>query len=672
MSVTEPMNPAVHEEDDGFRYVAEQFGDARILRYRVPGFEELPVRQKELIFYLSEAALAGRDIIYHQNYRHNLLIRKTLESIYRHAEIERNTLDFGHFTVYLKRIWFSNGIHHHYSTDKFLPDFSSDYFASLVHATPREHLPLQPGQSTSMFIAELTALIFDPSIAPKRVNMAKGEDLVQGSACNFYEGVTQEEAEAYYRQLHEAETTGIGERKFSHGLNSMLVKENSRITERTWKLGGLYSAAIERIIHWLEKAKAVADGPEQEKAIGLLAEYYRTGSLKTWDDFNIVWVQDQKSRVDFINGFIEVYGDPLARKGSWESVVAFTDLEATRRTEIISRNAAYFEAHSPVDPRFRKQVVKGVTARVMTVAQLGGDSHPTTPIGINLPNAQWIRQEYGSRSVTLDNITWAYDRASLGNGFLEEFTWSQEEVENHKKNGYLAGNLMTDLHECLGHGSGQMLPGVTADSLKNYHSVIEEARADLFALYYIMDPKMEELGLVTGTEAARAEYDAFIRNGLMTQLVRIEQGKKIEEAHMRDRALIAHWVFERGMDEHVIERLSREGKTYFRIADYEKLRRLFGELLAEIQRITSEGDFPAAEALVERYAVQVDPDLHKEVLERFRRLKITPYSGFINPIFIAVKEDGRIIDVRVEYPEDFAGQMLSYSEQYSYLTAREP
>jgi dipeptidyl-peptidase III len=653
-----------------FKWITEQFSDSKILRYKVPGFEQLTVKQKELLYYLSQATLSGRDITYDQNCRYNLLVRKTLEAVYTDYKGERNGDDFRNFTVYLKRVWFSNGIHHHYSTDKFFPDFSKDYFASLLRSTNPQLLPLKANQKISDFIAEITPIIFDPAIAPKRVNQNPSVDMVAGSASNFYEGVTQKEAEGFYENLRKNAGDAGEDTLLAFGLNSKLVKENGKIVEKPYRVGGLYSRAIEKIIFWLNKAMNVAENPDQRAVIARLIEYYRTGDLQSWDTYNVLWVKDQKSTVDFINGFIEVYGDPLAKKGTWEAMANFKDVEATKRTETLSRNAQYFEDNSPVDPKYRKKEVKGVTAKVINAVQLGGDSDPTTPIGINLPNAQWIRKEYGSKSVTIDNITYAYDQAAQGNGFLEEFAGSQEEIDLAKKYGYLAGSLTTDLHECLGHGSGQMMKGVVSESLKNYHSTIEEARADLFALYYIMDNKMIELELVPSIDLAKAEYNSYIRNGLMTQLVRVHPGKDVEEAHMRDRSLIAHWVYEKGRADKVIEKVRKEGKTFFRINDYGALRSLFGQLLGEIQRITSEGDYAAAQELVETYAVKVDPELHKEVLDRYAKLNIAPYSGFINPVFTPVMVNGAIKDVKITYTEDFATQMLRYSKNFSFLPVR--
>ena len=655
---------------ENLKYLTEQFADARILRYQVPGFDTLTLRQKKLIYYLSQAALCGRDIIYDQNYRYNLLIRKTLETIYENYKGDRNAADFRNFEVYLKRVWFSNGIHHHYSTDKFLPEFSKEYFASLVHDIKPGLLPLDRNQDVKGFIAEITPVIFDPGVDAKRVSLDPEKDLIRSSASNFYEGISQQDAERFYEKLKEADRKSGRDTLISYGLNSKLLKENGQVTEKIYRIGGLYTGAIEKIVYWLEKAVPEAETPEQKEGLRLLIDFYKSGNLRTWDQYNVTWVKDLDALVDYVNGFIEVYGDPMAMKGSWESIVNFKDVTATRRTQILSDNAQYFEDHSPVAPEFRKEKVRGVTAKVITVAQLGGECHPTTPIGINLPNANWIRKEYGSKSVTIDNITYAYDQASQGNGFLEEFAYSKEEIERSRKFSYLAGNLTTDLHECLGHGSGQLLPGVTAEALKNYHSTIEEARADLFALYYIMDPEMVNLGLIEDFETAKAEYDNFMRNGLMTQLVRIQPGKTIEEAHMRDRALIANWVFEHSKEKKIIEKVTRDGKSYIHILDYENLRWQFGELLKVIQKITSEGNYREAKKLVEQYAVAVEPVLHKEVLERYKKLNIAPYAGFINPEYTVVTQGDTISDITISYPDDFAQQMLRYSKNYSFLPLR--
>lgn len=650
-------------KNENFKYLVEQFADLKIMRYQVPGFDTLSLKQKELIYYLSQSALCGRDIIYDQNYKYNLLVRKTLEEIYKNYTGNRNNGDFKKFVVYLKRVWFSNGIHHHYSADKFVAGFSPEYFTELMKNSPDAKFPLKEGETINELIPKLISIIFDPTVAPKKVSLDPSMDLVKASACNFYEGVTEKEAEDYYNAMKKP---GDPE-PLSYGINSKLVKVNGKLEEEVYKVGGLYSGALEKIVYWLKKAADVAENDQQKKVIETLISEYETGSLKTYDEYNILWAQDTVPLIDFVNGFTETYTDPLGIKATWESVVDFKDKKATKRAEIISSNAQWFEDHSPVDQRFKKKKVKGVTAKVITVAQLGGDCYPSTPIGINLPNADWIRKEYGSKSVTMENITYAYDQAALGNGFLEEFCASQEEIDLAKKYGYIAGNLHTDLHECLGHASGQLLPGVSSEALKNYSSTLEEARADLFALYYMMDPKLVELGIMPTLDAAKAEYNSYIRNGLMTQLTRIEPGKNLEEAHMRNRQLIAEWCYEKGKPDNVIEKFKKDGKTYIKINDYKKLQELFGNLLAEIQRIKSEGDYDAGKKLVETYGVQVDPELHREVLERFKKLNIAPYGGFMNPVFSLEEKDGKISDVKVEYPDDYAAQMLYYSENYSYL-----
>ncbi|MCX6285906.1 MAG: dihydrofolate reductase [Bacteroidetes bacterium] len=655
---------------DKFKYLTEQFGDSKILRYQVPGFDSLSLKQKKLIYFLSQAALCGRDITYDQNCKYNLLVRKTCEAVYVGFKGDRSSADFINFRLYLKELWFNNGLHHHYSTDKTQPEFSKDFFVSALEASGTGNLPLAKGQTIEQFTEEISKIIFDPSVASKRVSLDPSKDLVLASACNFYEGVNQKEAEEYYTKLKEADGKAKKDTRISYGLNSRLVKENGKIKELPWMVGGLYSPAIEKIVYWLNLALPLTETPGQKASVEKLIEYYKTGSLVAWDEYNVLWVKDLDALVDFVNGFIESYGDPMAMKATWESVVNFKNLEATKRTMIISGNALYFETNSPTDPQYKKKEVKGVTAKVITVAQLGGECDPTTPIGINLPNANWIRSEYGSKSVTMDNITYAYDQASLGNGFLEEFAALPDEVAKIKEYGYAASSLTTDMHECLGHASGQLKPGVTHDMLKNYHSSIEESRADLFALYYILDTKMEELGLLKSMKAGEAEYDAFMRNGLMTQLVRIKPGKDIEESHMRDRSLIAHWVYEKGKDKKIVEKFSRDGKTYFRVNDYKGLRTLFGQLLNEIQRITSEGDYKAARELIETYAVKVDHDLHKEVLERYKKLDIAPYTGFINPAYELVMKSDTIENVIVSYPDDFATQMMEYSKKYSFLQAR--
>ena len=645
--------------EDGFAWEVDRFADLRVLRYQVPGFDSLTLQQKKLIYYLSEAALCGRDILYDQNSKDGLAVRKMLEGIYAGYPGDRTTEEFRRFEVYLKRVWFSNGIYHHYSSDKFVPGFSQTSFADYVQATPAEFFPEQLGSAADI-IKRFTPILFDPTVAPKRVSQEDGTDLVLGSACNYYEGVTQAEVEAFYAKM----TDTLATEPPSYGLNSKVVKENGRVVEKLWKVGGMYSEWISQIVQWLEKAAEVAENAHQAEVIRALITYYKTGNLKEFDRYNILWVRDT-SRVDFVNGFIEVYGDPLGRKGAWESVVNFRDEEATARTEILSRNAQWFEDHSPVDSLFKKKEVKGVSAKAITVAMLGGDCYPASPIGINLPNADWIRKEYGSKSVTLQNITNAGNLASLGNGFLEEFAWSDDEISRARRYGALADVLHTDLHECLGHASGQLLDTVAGDELKNYASTLEEARADLFALYYLMDDKLEELGLVPDRNVTRAAYDAYIRNGLFTQLVRIEYGRTVEEAHMRCRKMIAEWCFEHGQEHRVIERRVRSGKTYFVVRDYNRLRALFGELLAEVQRIKSEGDYAAGRELVETYAVQIDPELHKEALERYKALNLAPFTGFINPHYTPVIENNEIVDIKIEYPDDFAAQMMKYSQNYS-------
>lgn len=646
-------------------YLLEQFADIKIMRYTVPGFDKLTLKQKTLVYYLSQAALCGRDIIWDQNCKLNLPIRATLEGIVRNYKGDRKSKDFANFMVYVKRVWFSNGIHHHYSNDKFFPEVSKEYFASLIKQSAGAKFPINKGETMAQFTARMTSYIFDPNVAPKKISSDNSKDLITQSACNFYENITQKEAEDFYQKMKNKD--GETATPVSYGLNSKLVKENGVVKELVYKVGGLYSKPIEKIIFWLAKAKEVAENPAQKAHIEKLISFYQTGDLKTWDEYNVLWVKDVQSSIDYVNGFIEVYGDPIGMKATWESVVNFKDFEATKRTAKISGNAQWFEDNSPVDSKFKKKEVKGVSAKVITVAQLGGECYPTTPIGINLPNANWIRKDHGSKSVTMENITYAYDQAALGNGVLEEFCYSSEEMERARKYGSLADNLHTDLHECLGHGSGQMLPGVSDDALKNYHSALEEARADLFALYYIMDPKMVEIGLFESLEVAKAEYDKNIRNGMLMQLTRIEFGKNIEQAHMRDRALIARWCYEKGASENVIEKKVKDNKTYFVINDYQKLRALFGQLLAEIQRIKSTGDYEAGKALVENYAVKVDPEMHKEVLDRYSKLNVAPYGGFVNPKLILIEKDGKVMDVKIDYPGDYTNQMLEYGHNYSFL-----
>jgi len=650
--------------ENSFSYTVEQFADLQILRYRVPGFEQLSLRQKQLIYYLSEAALEGRDILFDQNGKYNLQIRRLLEAVYTHFEGDRTSEPFRALEVYLKRVWFSNGIHHHYACDKFVPGFTAAYLEEVIQSLPAEVLPLEEGETCRAMCDKLFPVIFDPAVMPKRVNQADGEDLVQTSAANYYEGVTQQEAEAFYAAQKKADDP----EPVMYGMNSRLVKKDGRIYEQVWKVGGMYSAAIEKIIVWLEKAETVAENDAQREVIRLLIEFYRSGDLKVFDAYSIAWLKDTGSQVDFVNGFIESYGDPLGMKASWESIVNFKDMEATHRTETISSNAQWFEDHSPVDARFKKEEVKGVSAKVITAAILAGDLYPSTAIGINLPNSNWIRSVHGSKSVTIGNLTDAYNKAARGNGFREEFVYSDVERELLEKYADITDDLHTDLHECLGHGSGKLLPGVDPDALKAHGSTIEEARADLFGLYYLPDAKMVELGLVPDAEAYKAEYYSYMMNGLMTQLVRIEPGCTVEEAHMRNRQLIARWALEHGKDEKVVEMVVRDGKTYVRINDYAKLRTLFGKLLAEIQRIKSEGDYEAARQLVETYGVQVDPVLHAEVLQRYRSLHLAPYKGFLNPVYTPQTDaGGNIVDVQISYTEGYAEQMLRYSRDYSNL-----
>ena len=664
VAMTSCTNQNAKTEDAPFEYSVDKFADVEVLRYRVPGFEDLTLKQKELIYYLSEAALVGRDILWDQNGKYNLAIRKTLEGIYTNYSGDKNSDDYKGFEEYLKEGWFSNGIHHHYSMDKFIPKFSKEFFAEQVKAVPAEQLPLAEGQTVEGLIDELTPVIFDPAVMAKRVNQAAGVDLIQTSANNYYDGVTQKEVENFYAKMKvPGDTTPI-----SYGLNSKLVKKDGNIYEDVYKVGGLYSPAIEKIVYWLEKAAGVAETEGMKAYIDKLIEYYKTGDLKLFDEYSIMWVEETSSNIDFVNGFIESYGDPLGLKASWEAMVNFRNPEASHRTSVISENAQWFEDNSPVDPKFRKAEVKGVSAKVITTAILAGDCYPSTPIGINLPNANWIRAAHGSKSVTLENITDAYNKAAAGNGFNEEFAYSQTEIDLMNKYLELADNLHTDLHECLGHASGQLMPGVHDDALKEHGSTLEEARADLFALYYLADPKLIELGIVKDPDTYKAEYYKYVMNGLMTQLTRIEPGKDIEEAHMRNRHLICQWAYEQGKADNVIEYVTRDGKTYLKINDYEKLRALFGKLLGEIQRIKSEGDYAAGRDLVEKYAVKFDPELHKEVLDRYAKLNIAPYKGFVNPVYTLVTDDaGNVTDVTVDYSEGYIDQMLRYSRDYATL-----
>ena len=652
------------EDAEKFNYTVDKFADLQILRYQVPGFEDLTLNQKLYVYYLTEAAQEGRDILFDQNGKYNLAIRRTLEAIYTNFKGDKESNDYKEFEVYLKRVWFANGIHHHYATDKFIPGFSQEFFTEQVKAIDPSLLPIREGKTVEDLIAELTPVIFDKNVMPKRVNLAAGDDLVLTSAGNYYEGVTQKEAEDFYAKMRKPNDN----QPISYGLNSRLVKKDGKVYEEVYKIGGRYTKALERIVYWLELAKGVAENDDQRKVIDLLIEFNKTGDLKTFDEYAVAWVQELTGMVDFICGFTEVYGDPLGMKASWEASINFKNIKASARTETISANAQWFEDNSPVDPRFKKETVKGVTAKVITVAMLGGDCYPSTPIGINLPNADWIRRDYGSKSVTIENITYAYDQASLGNGFKEEFVIDEETRLLMDKYGFESDNLHTDLHECLGHGSGKLLPGVDSDALKAYASTLEETRADLFAMYYMADPKILELGLLPHKDAYKANYYSYIMNGLMTQLTRIELGNNIEESHMRNRQLIAKWCLENGAEENVISFEKIDGKSYIKINDYDKLRQLFGKLLAEIQRIKSEGDYEAGKEMVETYAVKVDPELHKEVLARYKSLNLAPYKGFVNPQYRLVEnEAGNVVDVAVSYNEDYAEQMMRYSKDYSSL-----
>jgi dipeptidyl-peptidase-3 len=645
-------------------YSDERFADLQLLRYRLDGFEQLSLCQKKLVYYLSKATLYGRDITFDQFGKYNLRIRKLLEAIYTDMTIDHETRDFKALEVYLKRVWFSNGIYHHYGCEKFQPDFSSDYLRKMVSSVSPCSLPLRSGETIDDMCDELFPVIFDPTIMPKRVNKADGEDLVVTSACHFYEGVTQQEAETFYQQQKTA--AGNDGAPVSYGLNTTLVKEDGTLKELVWSANGRYANAISHIVYWLKKAADVAENEQQKHVIDLLVRYYETGDLRIFNEYCIQWVGCQEGRVDFVNGFIEVYGDPLGLKGSWEGIVEYKDLEATKRTQTISRNAQWFEDHSPVDPRFRKPEVKGVTANAICAAMLGGDEYPSTAIGINLPNADWIRAQYGSKSITISNICDAYNKAAHGNGFREEFVIDAETLAMINRYGDTCDILHTDLHECLGHGSGRLLPDTDPDALKAYGNTIEEARADLFGLYYIADPKLVELGLLPDIEAYKSHYYSYVMNGIMTQLIRIKPGHQIEEAHMRNRALIAHWCYEQGKG--VIKLEQRGGKTFVRITDYGALRLLFARLLAEIQRIKSEGDYDAARQLVEHYAIKVDAELHREVLSRYEKLNLAPYKGFINPQLLPVHDDnGEICDIQVSYSESYAHQMLRYGQEYGTL-----
>ena len=647
-----------------FKYEVERFADIEILRYEVPGFETLPPQQKELIYYLSEAALCGRDILFDQNGRNNLAIRRTLEAIQLHYPGDRATDAFQHIDTYTKRIWFANGIHHHYAQEKFVPAFTPAELKSILLEVEPTHLPLPLADIE----AQLFPLIFDASIAPKKVNQTPGSDLILSSANNYYgDGVTQAEVEAFYGAMREQG----GDEPASFGLNSTLVKRDGQLVEDVWRVGGKYSPAIEKIVYWLERANAVAENEAQSKVITTLIDYYRTGNLRTFDEYAIAWLDDLASHVDFVNGFTETYGDALGLKASWEGIVNFKNLEATKRAEVLGVNAQWFEDHSPTDDRFKKKNVKGISAKVITVATLGGDCYPATPIGINLPNSAWIRREHGSKSVTIENITEAYDKSSQHGGFNEEFVWSDDERELIAKYGFATSNLDVDMHECLGHGSGQLLPGVSPDALGSYGATMEEARADIYALYFLGDPKLIELGLLPDEDAHKAEYYRFMMNGLMTQLVRIDLGKEVEESHMRNRQLIARWVYDKGGKE-VVEIVKRKGESYVVIHDYKQMRTLFGQLLGEIQRIKSEGDFAAARDLVEDYGVKVDYVLHQEILERYKSLNLAPYKGFVNPVMRPVMDGDKIVDVELDYTEGYREQMLRYSRDYSFLPTVNP
>ena len=633
-------------------WIVDKFDDIKVIRYEVPEFENLPLNEKLLVYYLAESAKCGRDIMFDQNFKYNLTIRRALEQIYTTYEGDKTAADFVAMEKYLKKVWFANGIHHHYSNDKFAPEFSREWFAEQLK-----------GVDTGVVShEELCEVIFNPALYASRLNQTAGVDMIAESAGNYYEGLTQKEVEKFYNKMIDPKDP----RPISYGLNSKLVKKNGKIYEQTYKVGGMYTEAIEQVVYWLEKAEAVAEEP-LKTTIGLLIKFYRTGDLKDFDAFNISWVQDTQSNVDFVNGFTETYGDPLGFKASWESVVNFIDKAACARTQIISENAQWFEDNAPIKPEYRKPVVKGVSAKVITVAMLGGDCYPATPIGINLPNADWIRKEYGSKSVTIDNITYAYKKAAQGNGFSEEFVLREADRERMKEWGKLSDDLHTDLHECLGHGSGQLAPGTTGTELGSYSSTLEETRADLFALYYLGDEKLVEIGLIPTLDVAKAQYASYIMNGMMTQLSRIELGKNVEESHMRNRKMIAEWCYEKGKENNVIEWVEKDGKKYIVVNDFDALRKLFGDMLYEVQRIKSEGDYEAGKALVENYGVTVEPELHKQVRERYYALGIEPYGGFVNPEYSLVEKDGEVVDVVVSYPANYVEQHLHYSKDYSFL-----
>ncbi len=654
---------------DEFVYNDERFADLEMLRYKVEGFEDLTLKQKTLVYYLSEAALYGRDILIDQNGKYNLRIMRTLEPVYTDYKGDRESEDFKAMEVYLKRVWFSSGIHHHYGSEKFVPGFSEEFFREAVKSVDASKLPLAEGQTVDALLDELSPVIFNPEIMPKRINLAEGADLLLTSASNYYQGVTQAEAEAFYDAMRK-KYADAGKNPIMFGMNSRLVKTaDGKVEERLWTTEGLYGEALKKIVYYLEKAIPFAEDEQQAKVIEKLVEFYKTGDLETFDDYAVLWVDNTEPLVDFVNGFTESYGDPLGMKASWESIVNFKDVEATKRTVVMSDSAQWFEDNSPVAPEFKKEAVKGVTAKVINAAIIGGDLYPSTAIGINLPNSDWVRKEHGSKSVTIGNLTGAYSKAAAASGGSRgEFSYSQVEIDLMEKYGDQTGDLHTDLHECLGHGSGKLLPGVDSEALKAYGSTIEESRADLFALYYIADPKMIELGLLSDPEAYKSEYYSYILNGMLTQLVRINLGNDIEESHMRNRAIIARWAYEQGRPENVIEMVKRDGKTYVKINDYEKLRGLFARLLAEVQRIKSTGDFAAAQKLVEGYGVKIDQELHKEILDRYAKLNLAPYKGFINPVYTAVKDaDGNITDVTIDYTEGYAEQMLRYGKDYRTL-----
>ena len=653
------------QTESDFRWVVDRFDDVKVIRYQVPEFDALPLEQKLMVYYLGEAAKCGRDIMFDQNFKYNLAIRRTLEGIYTDYKGDTNDEEWQKVVKYLKKVWFANGIHHHYSMDKFQPEFSQEYFEQLVAATPDEALPLDFGTREELMAAIVPAM-FDASLYARRLDQSEGVDMITSSANNYYAGVTQKEVEKFYADMIDHNDP----QPISYGLNSQLTKdENGKVVERVWKQGGMYGEAIDKILFWLEKASEVAS-PVQKPIIDALCEYYRSGNLRDFDKYNVLWVQDIESNIDFVNGFIEDYGDPMGRKASWEANVSLRSDEATKRTELISANAQWFEDNSPINPAYRKPEVKGVSAKVINVAMLGGDCYPATPIGINLPNADWIRRDYGSKSVTIDNITYAYKQAAKGNGFNEEFILREEDRARMEEYGALGDNLHTDLHECLGHGSGQLAPGTKGGELKNYGSTLEETRADLFGLYYLGDEKLVELGLIPSLDVAKAQYASYIVNGMMTQYSRIELGKDVEEAHMRNRKIIAEWCYEKGQAENVIEWVEQDGKRYLVVNDFDKLRELFGQMLYEVQRIKSEGDFEAGKALVENYGVKIDPELHKEVLDRYNALNIEPFGGFINPELVPVMEGDKIVDVKVEYVDSYTDQMLNYSKNYSFLPTR--